>query len=122
MFCQVPVFFLGEFVEAGLTFRRAGDGFGQARAALRRVIHSGRCTWAVSHVVLEFGAVWSVHICVEIILSYVQPAYRGVLPCCLDLFNRWWWIAPGVVGSWNFHCAVNISVTLSTNHFMGSGT
>jgi len=88
VFGEMPVFFVGEFVESCTSYGSVSDGFCDAVAALRRVAHSGWCVRAVSHDVLAFGTMLRVPVCVEIILTYVESADgRGLTRRC-NSFNR----------------------------------
>ena len=86
------------------------------------MMHGACRAWAVNDDLLAFGPVLGVPICAEIILSYVESANRGCLAVVSACSAGWRWIAPGTVGSRDFHGVARISLTLSTDHFMGAGT
>ena len=58
------------------------------------MVHGGRCAWAVGNQMLAFGTILGVPVCVEIVLSYVQPPNCGCLFGGLDL--RGWLVVDGV--------------------------
>ena len=67
--------------------------------------------------VLTCWAILRVTVGVEAFLPYVEPSDRGRFLCCLDRLCRLVMYDPWFNGFVGFHCEVNISLTLSTEHF-----
>ena len=87
VFGEMPVFFVGEFVESCTSCGSVSDGFCDAVAALCRVAHSGWCVRAVYHDVLALGTMLCVPVCIQVVLTNVQSANRRSLGRCCNSFD-----------------------------------